>query len=612
LSDDVAVPRARARRVRTGGKASLPPPAVRVAKLDAEADEVRRRAASEFAEVAEAGFPNVADALQYPLDVLSGAIPACKWVKLACKRHERDLKRMGTAGFRFRFDPAAAERALVAVQKFREVKGPRAGQYLKLGAWQKFIVASAFGWVDEAGNRRFRYVLCYVPRGNGKTTLAAPLGLFMLALDNEGGAEVYAAAVTRQQARLVFDTAQFMARKEPQFRGKYGVEVSTHAISQQSTVSVFRPLSRDASSLDGLNVHLAILDELAQHKSREVHDVLLTATGKRSQAMVFAITTAGSNQSSIGFEQWGYAQKVLSGAVEDDQFFAVLYTIDKDDDWTSPDAWRKANPNWGVSVMPDVIERLCQRAQAVASQQNAFKQKHLNVWTTAAVAWMNMESWRACADPTLDRAAFEGEACVLGVDLAAKIDIAAKVLLFRREIEGVLHYYVFCDAFLPQAAVDEGRNDSYATWQGDGWLQTTPGETLAFDFVEKSILADAERFSVTDVAYDPWQSLQMASSLQDAGVSVIEYRPNVANFSPPMKELDALVRERRLHHDGNPLLAWCLSCVQVKEDEKGNIFPRKDKSDPRQKIDGVIALLMALGRQMTLDATDTTPEILLT
>jgi phage terminase large subunit-like protein len=609
---DAPVARARVKRAPPKERRKLPPPAARIAAIEEATAATRKRANSDYAEVANAGFEHTADALQYADDVLSGAIPACKWVKLACKRHARDLSRIGRAGFRFRFDPAIAERVLVAVQKFREVKGPRAGQYLKLEPWQKFVIASAFGWVDEAGNRRFRYVLCYVPRGNGKTTLAAPLGLFMLALDNEGGSEVYAAAVTRQQARLVFDTAQFMARKEPHFRGKFGVDVSTHSISQQSSVSMFRPLSRDASSLDGLNVHFAILDELAQHKSREVHDVLLTATGKRSQAMMFAITTAGSNQSSIGHEQWEYAQKVLSGSVEDDQFFAVLYTIDKDDDWTSPESWRKANPNWGVSVMPDVIERLCKRAQSVASQQNAFKQKHLNVWTSADVSWMNMQAWNACADPSLKVEQFEGESCVIGLDLAAKIDLAAKVRLFRREIDGAWHYYVFCDSFLPQAAIDDGRNDSYGTWQGDGWITTTPGEVLDFNAVQASVLDDAGRFSVVDVAYDPWQALQMASALQNEGVPVIEYRPNVANFSPPMKEVDALVRERRLHHDGNPVLAWCVSCVRVREDEKGNIYPRKDKGDPKVKIDGLVALLMALGRQMTIDGTESPPEMLLT
>jgi phage terminase large subunit-like protein len=564
-------------------------------------------------ELVEAGMPNVASGLQYVRDVLSGREVACEWVKLACQRHQRDMDRIGDADWPFIFDGGRAERVCKSVQLFREIKGPRAGQPLLLAPWQRFIIISAFGWIHaQTRARRFRYVLCYVPRGNGKTTLAAPLGLYMLALDREGGSEVYAAAVTRQQARLVFDTAQFMSQREPMFLSRYGVQVQAHAITQESQASTFRPLSRDASSLDGLNVHFAILDELAQHKTREVHDVLITATGKRSQSMILSITTAGSNQSGIGYEQWGYAQKVLKGDIIDEQFFALLYTVDKDDEWTDPASWRKANPNWGISVMPDVIENLALRAQQVASQQNAFKQKHLNIWTHADVSWMNMQAWNACADPALNEADFEGERVVIGLDLAAKIDLAAKAKLFRREIGGVLHYYLFCDFFLPEAAVADGRNDSYATYESDGWLRTTPGEVNDFDMIRQSIMDDSNRFSIEDVAYDPWQALQLASELDSASIPVIEYRPTVANFSAPMKEIDALVREGRLHHNGNPVLAWCVSCVRVQEDMKGNIFPRKDRNDPRQKIDGLIAALMALGRRMTIDATESRPEMMTT
>jgi phage terminase large subunit-like protein len=565
---------------------------------------------ADLLELIDEGYPNVASGLQYARDVQAGRIVACEWVRKAIDRHHRDMERIGDSDWPFVFDAEAAERACKSTQLFREVKGPRAGRKLLLSPWQRFIVISAFGWIRQAtGARRFRYVLCYVPRGNGKTTMAAPLGLYMLALDREGGSEVYAAAVTRQQARLVFDVAQFMAVREPEFRSRYGVQVAAHAITQEAQAGTFRPLSRDASSMDGLNVHFAILDELAQHKTREVHDVLITATGKRSQAMILAITTAGSNQSGIGFEQWGYAQKVLNGEIVDEQFFAILYTIDKDDEWTDPMAWRKANPNWGISVMPDVIEQLCLRAQQVASQQSAFKQKHLNVWTNADVAWMNMQTWNSRADPTLNVADFEGEEVVIGLDLAAKIDLAAKAKLFRRAIDGVYHYYLFMDFFLPEAAVSDGRNDSYATWENDGWLRTCPGEVNDFDLIQQSIMDDGNRFRITDVAYDPWQALQMATHLDQQSIPVIEYRPTVANFSAPMKEIDALVRDGRFHHNGDPVLAWNVSCVRVQEDMKGNIFPRKDRNDPRQKIDGLVAALMAMGRRMTLDATESKPDI---
>ena len=548
-------------------------------------------------------FPNVAEALQYVRDVLASRIPSCSWVRLACERHERDVARIEDKAWAYTFDAKRAERALAAIQMFREIRGPRAGKRFRFGPWQRFLVGAMFGWVNKAtGMRRFRYVFLAVPKGNGKSSLAATIALYMLALDREGGAEVYAAAVTRDQARIVFNLAQHMARQDGAFRAKYGVEVGAHAITQASTASICRPLSRDANALDGLNIHLAVLDELAAHKSREVHDVLLTATGKRAQSMILSITTAGNNQSGIGYEQWKYAQRVLSQETADESFLGLIYTIDDADDWQNPESWQKANPNYGVSVYPEQLADLAHRASQIASQQNAFKQKHLNLWTNASVSWMNMISWDACADPTLTENDFKAEQCVLGLDLAAKIDLAARVKLFARTIEGVTHYYVFAQFYLPEATIFEGINASYQTWHADNWITGTPGEVIDFERIQADILQDATDHQVIDVAYDPWQALKLASELAQKDLPVIEYRPTVANFSPAMKEIDALVRQRRLHHDGNPVLRWNISCVEVAEDFKGNIFPRKDKDNPQQKIDGLIALLMAMGRRMVLES----------
>ena len=576
--------------------ASVEPPPLPTQKLDRD-----------LLEVAERGYPNVASAFQYVRDVCAGRVDVCRMVRLACERHVRDLERIGAPGWRYTFDFDKAERVCRALQLFREIKGPRARRRLVLMPWQRFIVVSAFGWVNERGARRFRYVLCYVPRGNGKTTLAAPLALYMLALDNEGGSEVYAAAVTRQQARLVFDTAQRMAERAPDFRARYGIAVNAHAITQEQNAATFRPLSRDATSLDGLNVHFAVLDELAQHKNGEVFDVLQTATGKRSQPLMFGITTAASNQSSIGYEQWQYATRMLEQKITDEQFFAVIYTVDKGDDWRDKKTWIKANPNWGVSVMPDAIESLCLQAQQSAARQNAFKQKHLNVWTSTAVLWMNMQVWDACGDPTLSVDDFAGEDCVIGLDLATKVDLAAKARWFRRDIDGVEHYYLFVDFFLPDGSI--ARNDAYAGWVADGWIHVAPGDANDLSLIETAVIDDNNDFRITDVAYDPWQARMMASNLENAGVSVIEYRPTVGNFSPPMKEIEALALAGRLHHDANPVLAWNVACVMVQEDMKGNIFPRKNKDDPLVKIDGLVAALTGLGRMMFLDATARDPSM---
>lgn len=556
-------------------------------------------------------FPNVAEGFQYARDVLSHTVLACEWVHRACERHERDLARMPDNDWPYIFSAPKAERVLRAMQMFREIRGPRAGKRFRFAPWQRFVIASIFGWIDKAnGLRRFRYCFIAVPRGNGKSSLAATLGLYMLALDGEGGAEVYAAAVTRDQAKIVFSAAHHMARTDPTFRSKYGIELHAHAILQETSASIFRALSRDAQALDGLNVHAAILDELAAHKTREVHDVLVTATGKRAQSLIFGITTAGQNQSGIGFEQWKYTQRVLSQQTADEAFFGVIYTLDDADDWLAPESWVKANPNWAASVNPSVIANLAARARSLAAQQNAFKQKHLNVWTNAAVSWMNMEQWRAAGDATLSESDFNNQECVIGLDLAAKIDLAVRVKLFRRDVDGVWHYYAFAHFYLPEAAILDGRNASYQTWEADGWITSTPGEVTDFNVIEADILADAAHHQVIDVAYDPWQALQLATNLAGRDIPVIEYRPTTANFSPAMKEIDALVRQHRLHHDANPVLAWNVACVEVLEDMRGNIYPRKDRDDPHQKIDGLVALLTAMGRRMALDATaDAAPSL---
>jgi phage terminase large subunit-like protein len=548
-------------------------------------------------------FPNVAEGFQYARDVLDGHIDACKFVRLACERHERDLCAMERNDWPFIFSAPRAERALRAIQLFREIKGPRAGKRLKLAPWQLFIYASALGWIDKkTTNRRFRYIFVAVPRGNGKSTGAAPLALYMLALDGEGGAEVYAAAVTREQARIVFVMAQNMVKRDREFQQRYGVSTSRNIVSQESSASMFTPLSRDADALDGKNVHFAVLDELAKHKTREVHDVLITATGKRAQAMILAITTAASNQSGIGYEQWKYTQRVLDGEIADERYFGIIYTIDDGDDWRAPESWRKANPNWGISVEPEVIATLAERAQNVSSLQNAFKQKHLNIWTSASVVWMEMIRWNACADTSLREDQFTNEECILGMDLAAKIDLAAVVKIFRRMIDDVEHYYVFADFYLPQSTIDDSDNASYSGWAREGWIKACRGETIDQQLIEADITAASAAFSILDVTYDPWQALNLASRLDEKGIPCIEYRPTLANFTLPMKEVEALVRQGRLHHGGNPVLDWCIACTEAWVNSNGDMRPVKDRNNKLQKIDGTVALLMALGRRLVLDA----------
>lgn len=530
---------------------------------------------------------------RYARDVVSGVIDTCKLVRLACQRHLDDLQASKKKTYPYYFDAEAANYVCNYIERFQEIKGPNAGKLLKLQPWNQWIISSAFGWkVKKTGARRFRTATIFVPRGNGKTTLSAPLGLYMLAGDEEKGAEVYSAAVTRDQARLCFDTAQHMARRNKTYLDACRVSVGAHNIASLSSASKFEPLSADARSLDGLNVHFAILDELAAHKSRGVYDVMLTATGKRKQSMIWNITTASAWLDGIGYEQYTYLKKLLEGTVQDDSYFGVFYSIDDEDDPWVESSWKKANPNWGVSVMPDMIANLANRAVQMPSQQNAFLQKHLNVWTNADTAWMDMRAWSRCADPNLRIEDFYGEPAFIGLDLASKIDVAAKVTLFEREG----HYYAFGSYYLPEDAVMESRNSQYHGWMRSGYLTVTPGAVIDFEYIENDLLEDVSRFQVVEVPYDPHQATQLSTRMAAQGLPMVEMRPIVLNFSEPMKQLEALVLSGKFHFNGDPVMTWMVSNVVAHRDHKDNIYPNKER--PENKIDGVVALLMALGRSM--------------
>jgi phage terminase large subunit-like protein len=330
--------------------------------------------------------------------------------------------------------------------------------------------------------------------------------------------------------------------------------------------------------------------------------------GKRDQPMMAIITTAGSDRAGICYEVRSYVVKILQQAAHDETWFGVIYTIDRDenneaddrdDDWQAGTSWRKANPNWGVSVDPEHIARMATKAMQLPSAQANFKTKHLNVWVNADTAWMDMRAWNACADRALRLDDFNGEACNIGLDLASKIDIAAKVRLFERIVDQARHFYLFGTYYLPAAAIEDGRNAQYMGWRESGLLVETPGEVIDFASIEEDLLDDTKRFGPVEVAFDPWQATQLAQNMLAKNVPMIEYRQTVANFSAPMKELQALAMSGRLHHDGDPVLTWMVSNVVCHLDAKDNIYPRKER--PENKIDGVVAATMALGRYMAAE-----------
>lgn len=528
-------------------------------------------------------------ARQYAADILGGKIPACKWVKLAVDRQLADLKKYVGDRSLYVFDENEANRVCKFIELLTHTKGELAGTRIHLEPWQVFILTTVFGWLRRAdGGRRYRRAYVEVSRGNGKSTLCSGIGLYCLLADREGGAEVYSFATTRDQAKIVFGDAKVMAERNAPLRNKFGLQVLANALYVPTSNSTFQAKSAEGSTLDGLNTHLAIIDELHAHKTRAVYDVVETSTGKRKNSLMFVITTAGFDTSGICYEVRTMVTKVLEKSVVDETQFGIIYGLDEGDDWTTVEALEKANPNWGISVRPEIITSLMKKAIALPSAVNNFKTKHLNIWCSASSAWMDMQAWEA-GEINVDRSDFEGQPCYIGLDVGAKNDVTAKVLLFPVGKS----FVVFADFYLPEAAVEKSTNSQYRGWVEEGWITQSGGAMTDLARIEEDIRDDLSRFDVKGIAYDPWNALQLATNLGNDGAPMVEYRNTVQNFSDPMKSLEALVQDKRVNHDGNPVLRWMMSNVVAKLDAKDNIFPRKERYE--NKIDGVVALIMALG-----------------
>lgn len=545
----------------------------------------------------------IARAKDYAQRVAEGRETAGKNERRYCERFLRDLARQGTEGFPYRFDEAAGARACVFIELLPHIKGQWAkpeyinGQMrhgrLKLEDWQILIVVQLFGWKHiTTGLRRFRRAYLEVARKNAKSTLAAGIALYLLVADGEPGAHVYSAATTGEQAREVFDVARNMALRLPEFQARFGVDIGRHDITVPETASSFKPLNAEGSTLDGLNIHGAVVDELHAHKTRAVYDVLDSATGARSQPLILMITTAGSDRSGICYEQRDYTVKVLDGVIEDDTWFGVIFTPDEGDLWHDPAVWRKANPNLGVSVHMDDMEAACRKAVAQPSAQGNFLTKRLNVWVNADSAWMDMQAWDRCGDRTLTDDRIAHLPCIAALDLASKVDVAAKIRIHYDEAAD--HYYLRCRFWLPERAVEQGRNSQYDGWRRAGHLSVTDGEVIDFDQIEDDLRADMCTLQLREVPFDPWQATQLAGHMLEEGVPMVEYRQTVQSMSEPMKELEALVLQGKLTHDGSPVMAWMMSNVVCHRDVKDNIYPRKERDE--NKIDGPVAAIMALGR----------------
>lgn len=561
-------------------------------------------------------------AADYQAAVLDGTIPACKWVKLACERNRRDLDHQSSPEFQYYFDPAAGSRVCQMGEMLPHVKGPKAficGQDeegrpiwnpLVLEPWQCWILTTLFGWKRQDNHlRRFRVSLCLIPRKNAKSTCAAIVVLYMLVADGESGAECYSAATTRDQAKAIAEIAWEMAKRSPGFREYFGVRLgseTTKSLAVPATGSKFMPLSADAHTLDSLNVSLAAIDELHAHRTAAVWNVLDTATGARQQPLIFAITTAGIDIGGVCHMKMGYLEKVLDGVFTDETFFGINFTIDPGDDVTDPGIQRKANPNYGVSVDPDDLQRKVRAAAFSPADWNDKLTKHFNVWIRTESAWMTATLWNTCGveGRTIDD--YRTCPCWIGVDLAEVRDIAALMALFRI---GPGKYAAIGRFYLPAAAVDKSPVAELSGWVRQGHIIETAGDQADFKRIEDDLVWLCDRLNVQEIDFDRALASQMQQSLKarfepkmgrDAVEKfIITVEQNVQNMDAAMKMTERLVLAKHLEHDANPAMGWMISNVVIERNYKDEIYPRKaGGKDSPNKIDGPVAFFTCLSQAM--------------
>jgi phage terminase large subunit-like protein len=537
-------------------------------------------------------------AIGYANAVLSGEVAACKWVKLACERQLNDLKKPQSDDWPWVFDEELASLPCEFIEMLPHIKGKwaRERRLIELEPWQCFVLTTIFGWVHQVtGLRRFLEFYEEVPRKNGKSAKASGLFLYMLTADGEQGAECYTAATTRDQARIVFDDAKAMAERTPALRSDLGLAIMKHSLVVASTASKGAPLAAEASTQDGLNVHFAMLDELHAHRKRDLYDVIDTARGAREQSLLGTITTAGTDRSGICYERRTHVTKILSNIIRDDRVFGIIYTIDDEDDYFDPKSWAKANPNYGISVLPDYIAAAAKKAEAMPAALNNFLTKHLNVWVSGESAWMDMRAWERCADVKLrDLPEYYGAKAWIGLDLAQKKDFAALCIVFEHGDK----WNVSTRLYLNELAIQESGNAHLTGWARQDFVQVTDGDITDFDVVADDLRMLCRHFDVQEIAFDPALSMYFAGKLIDEGLPLVEITQRAMFFTPPLIQVENLVLEGKLKHDGNPVMSWMVSNLVVKV-SKWNELMSPTKERPENKIDGPIAMLMALGRALT-------------
>lgn len=531
----------------------------------------------------------------YAEQVRSGEILVCEYVRLAVERYYADLDRALDMGRHF--DKKAAMRAIHFIEKLKHTKGEWAGQRFRLEPWQQFVLWNIFGWKNADGTRRFRYAYIEIARKNGKTALSAGIGLYMLFADGESRPEVYSAATVKDQAKICFSDAVEIVKVTDL---KNYLTPYRNSIVYELKGGTMKPLSSDYGTHDGLNPSCGIIDEFHAHKDSGMFDVIKSAFGARRQPLMFIITTAGFDKSGVCYAYRENVIKVLRGVNEDDSLFGIIYTLDDKSEWDDPKMWIKANPNLGVSLSADYLADQVKDAKNRPEAVRNVMTKNVDLWVDAERTWILDDVWQKCIGTTAP-ADLKGCACWGGLDLSNVSDITAYVLLFHENDR----FQLLPRFWIPEEKMQEKirkENINYDKWAAEGYVTVTPGNVIDYDFVKTDILRIVADYDLRTSAYDRWNSSQTIIDLQNEGMECNPFGQGYGSMSAPTKEFEKLVLTGKIEHFGNPVLRWMLASTLVKTDPAGNIKPDKEKST--QKIDGIVAAIMALGEWMTAQADD--------
>jgi phage terminase large subunit-like protein len=531
-------------------------------------------------------------ARQYGQDVLGGTIPACRWVRLACARDQRDrLRATRDRAWPYVWSRAHAVAACQFLEQLPHTEGKWSTATLHLEPWQVWLVCALFGWRLRKDRTRRRITTLYLELGRkgAKSTLMAGILLFHLLREDEPGAQVVCGATTGSQARIVFSIAQRMVLRAPWLRAA-GVQAYANAIiTADGTV---KPINAKASTQDGLNPSCIVLDE-SHAQTFSLHDVLKSSQGARANPLLLCPTTAGYDLLSVGYALRATLTKVLEEVVTADHLLGAIYTLDEGDDWRDETVWIKANPMVGVTPSYDYLRRYCQDAQQTPGMEAEFRVKCCSEWANAASTWLSLTAWDRCADPTLTPEQFAGQPCWIGADLAQLDDLAAVARVFERD--GLLIGFVRC--YLPAHVVEERARavPAYRQWAQDGTLVLTEGNMIDYSVIERDIRGWAAQFAVRDICFDQFGSVQIAGALFNDGLPARTEQKNPKTFTGPTRELEARIKHGRFRHDGNTCLRWQASNVVVTRRVDDSIVPKKDAPESPNKIDAIDALLTAIG-----------------